>query len=87
MKISNDESTLTATGWWRNTLRTQQTDLDVDLDVRDAGKYLSRMGLPDAIRGAPTHLRGKLAWAGSPSRSLSQAPETSSATAAAGDEK
>ena len=66
MKISNDESTLTANGWWRNTLRSQQTDLEVDLDVRDAGKYLSRMGLPDAIRGAPTRLRGKLAWAGSP---------------------
>ena len=66
MKISNDESTLTATGWWHNTMRAQQTELDVDLDVRDAGKYLSRMGLPDAIRGAATHLRGKLAWAGSP---------------------
>ncbi|MEO8741254.1 MAG: AsmA-like C-terminal region-containing protein, partial [Casimicrobiaceae bacterium] len=66
LKISNDESTLTASGWWHNTLRAQQTELDVDLDVRDAGKYLSRMGLPDAIRGASTRLRGKLAWAGSP---------------------
>jgi uncharacterized protein (TIGR02099 family) len=66
LKITNDDSTLTANGWWRNTVRAQQTELDVDLDVRDAGKYLGRMGLPDAIRAAPTRLRGKLAWAGSP---------------------
>jgi uncharacterized protein YhdP len=57
---------LTAAGWWRNTRSTQQTELDVDLDVRDAGKYLARFGLPGALRGAATQLRGQLAWAGSP---------------------
>jgi uncharacterized protein (TIGR02099 family) len=66
LKMSTDDGTLTATGWWRNTRSTQQTQLDVDLDVHDAGKYLARFGLPGALRGAPTQLRGQLSWAGSP---------------------
>jgi uncharacterized protein (TIGR02099 family) len=66
LAISSDEGTLAANGWWRNTRSTQQTDIDFDLDVHDAGKYLARFGLPDAVYGAPTRLRGSLAWAGSP---------------------
>ncbi len=66
LTISSDDGTLSANGWWRNTRRMQQTDLDVDLDVRDAGKFLTRFGMPEAVRGAPTQLHGKLAWAGSP---------------------
>jgi uncharacterized protein (TIGR02099 family) len=66
LKLSADDGTLTAAGWWRNTRTTQQTELEVDLDVRDAGKYLARFGIPGALRGAPTKLHGQLAWAGSP---------------------
>ncbi len=65
-KLSADDGTLTATGWWRNASNSQHTDLDVNLDVRDAGKYLGRFGMPGAVRGAPTTLQGQLAWAGSP---------------------
>ena len=46
--------------------RQQQTKLDVALDVKDAGAFLARFGYPDAIKGAPTKIRGQLAWAGSP---------------------
>jgi uncharacterized protein (TIGR02099 family) len=66
LTISNDDGTLSANGWWRSTRRMQQTDLDVDLDVHDAGRFLARFGMPEAVRGAPTRLKGKLAWAGSP---------------------
>ncbi|MEP6942190.1 MAG: YhdP family protein [Betaproteobacteria bacterium] len=66
LTVTNDDGTLAANGWWRNTRSMQQTDLDVDLDIRDAGRYLARFGLPDAVRGAPGRLRGKLTWAGSP---------------------
>ncbi len=66
LKVSNDEGTASATGWWRNTRAMQQTELDVDLNVRDASGFLARFGVPGAVRGAPTVLRGQLAWAGSP---------------------
>jgi uncharacterized protein (TIGR02099 family) len=66
LRLSNDDGTLAAEGWWRAAGRVQQTRLDASLDVRDAGKYLARFGLPDSVRGAPTKLKGELAWAGSP---------------------
>jgi len=66
LTLSSDDGSLSANGWWRNTRSTQQTDLDVNLDVRDPGRYLARFGLPDAVRGAPAQLSGKVAWQGSP---------------------
>jgi uncharacterized protein (TIGR02099 family) len=64
--LTNDDGKLSAQGWWRAAGRTQQTTLDAELDVVDAGRYLARFGLPDAVRGAPTKVRGQLGWAGSP---------------------
>ncbi|HKE40699.1 MAG TPA: YhdP family protein [Casimicrobiaceae bacterium] len=64
--LTNDEGTLEASGWWHSGRRSQQTELDAKLDVRDAGGYLALFGLPDAVRGAPTKLQGQVSWAGSP---------------------
>ena len=66
LKLNNSDGELTAEGWWRGVGRTQQTKLDAQLDLVDAGKYLARFGFPDAVRGAPTKIRGQLAWAGGP---------------------
>ena len=66
LKLGSDDGNLTASGWWRGAGRASKTQLDTDLDVRDAGKYLARFGMPDAVRGAPTHIRGQLEWSGSP---------------------
>ncbi|TMH22913.1 MAG: TIGR02099 family protein, partial [Betaproteobacteria bacterium] len=64
--LTNDDGKLSAQGWWRAAGRAQQTTLDADLDITDAGRYLARFGLPDAIRGAPTKVHGQLGWAGGP---------------------
>ncbi|MDQ2963402.1 MAG: TIGR02099 family protein, partial [Pseudomonadota bacterium] len=64
--LTNDDGRLSAQGWWRAAGRAQQTTLDADLDIGDAGRYLARFGLPDAVRGAPTKVRGQLGWAGGP---------------------
>ncbi|HXX85437.1 MAG TPA: YhdP family protein [Casimicrobiaceae bacterium] len=64
--LSNDDGKLEAKGWWHSGRQSQQTELDAKLDVRDAGAYLARFGLPGAVRGAPTELRGQVNWAGSP---------------------
>ena len=34
--------------------------------MHDAGKYLARYALPDAVRDAATRIRGQVSWAGSP---------------------
>jgi uncharacterized protein YhdP len=66
LQLDNDDGKLSANGWWRASQRTQLTTLDAELDVHDAGKYLARFGLPDAIRGAASKVRGQVAWAGGP---------------------
>jgi uncharacterized protein (TIGR02099 family) len=64
--LTNDDGKLSAQGWWRAAGRAQQTTLDAELDAGEAGRYLARFGLPDAVRGAPTKIRGQLSWAGGP---------------------
>jgi uncharacterized protein (TIGR02099 family) len=66
LKLSSDDGSLVASGWWRGAGRAPRTQLDTDLDVRDAGKYLARYGMPDAVRGGRTHIHGQLEWSGSP---------------------
>ena len=66
LALTNDAGRLDANGAWRSVGRAQQTKLDVTLDAKDAGAFLTRMGYPDAIKGAPTVIRGQLAWSGSP---------------------
>ncbi len=66
MQLANDDGKLSAEGWWRASGRAQLTTLDAELDIVDAGRYLARFGVPDAVRGAPTKIRGQLAWAGGP---------------------
>jgi uncharacterized protein (TIGR02099 family) len=66
LKLSSDDGSLVASGWWRGAARAPRTQLDTDLEVRDAGKYLARFGMPDAVRGGRTHIHGQLEWSGSP---------------------
>jgi len=37
------------------------------LTMSDAGKFLTRMGYYDALKGAPSKVTGALSWAGGPS--------------------
>jgi uncharacterized protein (TIGR02099 family) len=64
--LGSDDGKLSAQGWWRAAGRVQQTTLDATLDVVNAGRYLARFGLPDAVIGAPSKLRGQVSWAGGP---------------------
>ena len=64
--LANEDGRIEAQGQWRATGRTQQTRLDIKLDISDAGKYLTRFGMPEGVRGAPTKIAGQLSWAGSP---------------------
>ena len=66
VRLTSDDGKLSANGWWRASQRTQQTTLDAELQIIDAGKYLGRFGLPDAVRGAAGKISGQLAWAGGP---------------------
>ena len=64
--LGSEDGKLTAQGWWRAAGRVQETTLDATLDITDAGKYLARFGLPDAVTGAASKIRGQVSWAGGP---------------------
>jgi uncharacterized protein (TIGR02099 family) len=66
LSVANDAGRIDAGGFWRGG-RAQQTKLDVKVDVKDAGAFLARFSMPDAIRGAPTTIEGQLTWDGAPS--------------------
>src|SRR5262249_53891376 len=47
LTMTNDAGRLSADGWWRVAGGRQQTRLDVLLDVKDVGAFLSRLGHAD----------------------------------------
>ncbi|MDQ6619349.1 MAG: TIGR02099 family protein [Pseudomonadota bacterium] len=67
MVLANDAGRMEASGAWRAGGRPEQTTLDVAVDVKDAGAFLTRFGHPGLVQGAPTKITGQLAWAGDPS--------------------
>jgi uncharacterized protein YhdP len=65
LSVVNEAGRIDAKGVWHGG-RQPQTELDVKVDVKEAGAFLKRFAMPDAIRGAPTTIVGKLAWTGAP---------------------
>ncbi len=66
VELTNDDGKLSAKGMWRVAKRSQQTTLDAELNVIDAGRYLTRFGLPGAVTGAASKVRGQVTWDGGP---------------------
>jgi uncharacterized protein YhdP len=66
LSLVNEAGRIDADGWWRAGGSAPQTKLDVAVDVKDAGAFLTRVGLPGDVKGAPTRIEGQLAWPGAP---------------------
>ena len=65
--LTGPESTLTANGVWESwALRPSVKIKDIELEVRDIGKYLERVGYPRVVQRGTATLKGNLSWAGSP---------------------
>ena len=63
--ISNPQGSLKGTGQWQLG-GAKRTQLDFQLEARDLGKLLDRLGYAGTVRGGTAQLEGKLAWAGTP---------------------
>ena len=66
LAISNSDATLTMDGRWRDWLAQPMTDVNLQLDVGDVGKFLTRIGYAHAIRRGSAKLSGQLSWLGGP---------------------
>jgi uncharacterized protein YhdP len=67
LEIANPESKLSINGRWAVVL-VSRTDVAVRLEVNDIGKFFSRVGWQEGVKGGSALLEGPVAWAGSPYR-------------------
>jgi len=67
LALVNDAGRIDAEGSWRSIASRSQTTLNVVVDVKETGEFLGRFGWPNAVKGAPTKIEGRLSWNGAPS--------------------
>ena len=65
--LANEAGRIDAQGSFRSDSGAPSTQLDVVVDVKDAAKFLESYGWPDAVKGAPTRIEGKVSSTGAPS--------------------
>ncbi len=62
LDLSMPEAEFKAQGDWSASRPSAQTQLDFQLKVKDAGAFLSRFGMPGAVRAGQGDLQGRLGW-------------------------
>ena len=65
LMLVNTEASVTGKGLWR-TAPLSITNVDLNLESSDAGRFLERLGYPGLVRGAPSKMQAALEWAGDP---------------------
>ena len=65
MQLTHPDSLMRLSGLWRDT-GNGETQANVELDVLDAGKMLSRFGFKDAVKRGNVHIQGDVSWEGGP---------------------
>jgi uncharacterized protein (TIGR02099 family) len=66
LRINNPDAAFSAEGVWQSWLAQPQSKLNMDLEVKDLGRFLARMGYPDRIKSGTAKLTGNFSWHGSP---------------------
>lgn len=64
--ISNPEATMRGSGRWLTGLTDNQTTLNYELEIGDAGQLLDRLGFERTLRGGRGQMEGELSWRGDP---------------------
>ncbi|MDR0274956.1 MAG: TIGR02099 family protein [Burkholderiaceae bacterium] len=70
LRLSAPEADFSAHGRWTAPTAAaprRRTELDFNLDIRDAGKLLDRLGTKDVVRRGKGQLAGRVGWDGAPS--------------------
>ena len=64
--ITNPDGELTADGKWQMAPSGEQTQVNLKLEISDAGKILGRSGYPNSIKDGSGKLEGTFFWTGAP---------------------
>ena len=63
LRITNPDGTLMGDGTWQSNAQSQ---VNLMLDISDAGKILDRSGYPNTVKGGSGRMAANLSWAGGP---------------------
>ena len=66
LNINNPDGNLVGDGVWGDNAGKPQTQLNLMLDIQDAGKILERFGYPNTVQGGNGRLAANLSWVGNP---------------------
>ena len=66
LNIVNPDGSLSGDGVWRGEKGAAQTQVNLSLQISDAGKILARSGYPGTVKGGSGKLAANLSWAGHP---------------------
>jgi uncharacterized protein (TIGR02099 family) len=63
--MTNSDAALNGNGLWQSGSPTR-TSLKFELESGDSGKFLTRIGYPELVRGGKAKMQGSLSWNGEP---------------------
>ena len=66
IRIANPDGALAADGKWHVSGGKAQTQVNLKLEISDAGKFLARFGYPNSVKNGSGKLDGDFAWHGGP---------------------
>ena len=66
LRLSNPDGVLSADGKWVRQEDNMQTQLNLKLDISNAGNVLSRSGFPNSVKNGSGKLEGSFTWPGTP---------------------
>ncbi len=68
LRVTNPDGTLTGDGIWHGGEAYARSDVNLLLEISDAGKILARSGYPKTVKDGSGKLAANLSWIGSPGR-------------------
>ena len=66
LHVTNPDGSLLGDGLWQDTAGGSKSQLNLSLEISDAGKILDRSGYPNTVKGGSGKLVANLNWAGTP---------------------
>ncbi len=66
LSLATEESKFAATGVWQNWAQRPSVSMNVRLDIKDSGAFLSRLGYSGTMKAGIAKLEGKVGWSGNP---------------------
>jgi uncharacterized protein (TIGR02099 family) len=66
LHITNPDGSLTGDGIWRSAQTSMQTQVNLLLEISNAGKILARSGYPNTVKNGSGKLAANLSWDGQP---------------------